>query len=101
MDKLPNLPNEIIMRIIREADGGRYKHKIYLNKVLDEIVSFKPTTYWDAEEVSVVDYGLEKNVILRKLYGDDEYDAVVMNTCDPAEFPCFGGYGFGNEWNDW
>ena len=28
-----NLPNDIIMRIIREADGGRYTHKKKMNAI--------------------------------------------------------------------
>jgi hypothetical protein len=34
---MENLPNDIIMRIIREADGGRYTHKKKFTPILTEI----------------------------------------------------------------
>jgi len=85
MDKLPN---DIIMRIIREADGGRSQHKVYLNKLVCEIESFN--LIWTDDLADSVDYGLEKNVILREIYNEDEYDVDVENGLDPCEFSTFG-----------
>ena len=34
---MENLPNDIIMRIIREADGGRHTHKIKFSETLVQI----------------------------------------------------------------
>jgi len=36
MTIMSQLPNDIIMRIVREADGGKNAHKLKLNKVLAE-----------------------------------------------------------------
>ena len=87
MDKLPN---DIIMRIIREADGGRSQHKIYLNKVFGE---FREDMVWDMDGYCLcdaIDYGLEKNVILREIYNEDSYDVGEDNGLDPCEYPTFG-----------
>ena len=35
-DIMGSLPHDLIMRIVREADGGKYAHKLKLNKVLAE-----------------------------------------------------------------
>lgn len=46
-DLMSSLPNHLIMRIVKEADGGLCTHKIKYGKVLDElneIISPKGTT---------------------------------------------------------
>ena len=99
MDKLPN---DIIMRIIREADGGRYQHKIYLKKVLENLkddnnwFSFHLIRQNRKERLSeniyniylcdAIDYGIEKNVILREIYNEEEYSEFD----NPCEYPNFG-----------
>tara|TARA_R110000744_G_scaffold120181_6_gene223966 strand:- start:1862 stop:2212 length:351 start_codon:yes stop_codon:yes gene_type:complete len=48
-----NLPNDIIMKIIKEADGGRATHKIKFKKCLDHLM------YAHTEATRVLDQHLK------------------------------------------
>ena len=48
---------------------------------------------WDMDGYCLcdaIDYGLEKNVILREIYNEDSYDVGEDNGLDPCEWPTFG-----------
>tara|TARA_R110000787_G_scaffold11531_1_gene38094 strand:- start:1142 stop:1447 length:306 start_codon:yes stop_codon:yes gene_type:complete len=49
--EIPQLPNDIILRIIREADGGRRTHSIKFKDSLKAIVEC-----YDRREVALNDY---------------------------------------------
>jgi len=44
------LPNDIIMRIIREADGGRNTHKKKMNDIFEQILGTRPIYYYEDGE---------------------------------------------------
>ena len=44
------LPNDIIMRIIREADGGHRTHKKKMNDIFEMILGTRPIYYYEDGE---------------------------------------------------
>jgi hypothetical protein len=42
-----HLPNELIMRIIREADGGRHTHKKKMKENFEMILGIRPIYYYE------------------------------------------------------
>jgi len=51
------LPNDVIMRIIREADGGRYFHQNKYGPVLKDIL--EDTGWYDLRDIYTHDHYLD------------------------------------------
>ena len=45
-----NLPNDIIMNIIRIADGGKYTHQRKMKSTLNIILNVEPAYYYEDGE---------------------------------------------------
>tara|TARA_R110001583_G_scaffold14543_1_gene60514 strand:+ start:311 stop:592 length:282 start_codon:yes stop_codon:yes gene_type:complete len=65
------LPNDIILKIIREADGGRISHKRKMGLIFDEIFENEGNLWCNLNEV----YGL----------GDPFMDDLAAFFCDRRE----------------
>ena len=44
---MESLPNDLIMRIIREADGGRFTHAMKMKEVFQVIEGVRPMYYYE------------------------------------------------------
>ena len=80
MNIFQNLPNDLIMNIIKEADGGRYTHKKKFNSCLNNIVDSYQEALQRTGEVldNLEDYGIEYEEVWEYIYKEVRCQYVIF-----------------------
>ena len=92
---MSNLPHDLILKIIREADGGKYAHETKYKNCMDELNNIREFFHKNLLDCGSENYGENEEIIKVTTMSDRDYSFLVILSEEECMLEYYG-YGYEN-----